>query len=428
MSEQTRVDSGSNGRSTISKRWMFGKSFKRKERESPKPARTSNVKNGSDKRTNKPFKKMPVIFFDEAHKLPALIQSMDTMKCLLDSMLVLTKQDRLCHVIHATSDPFYQTWLRQFNVMQHCKIITIGDCSRSETKAYYRDKLLPMIPERLRPGLKFEILFEAFGGKLAHWRDYVTDYVNSNGKVDVQQSCHYLQAHALLNLHIIHSSQSSNTQEPTAPNQAANTSNHETLHPRLGPAGFKIYSPITHPLAPNEDDRSNTMIAGYYSADFTAMQLLKVMSRLTQPDTTYIPYFLLCREMGVRAVDGMVKGRLLDLRWTETVTKENGEEVRARSGVISTAGGPGGIPGYSPPGVDPVATDMMPQASEEGMIPVSEHELEQRDIYEDVLEVVGPKLVPTTPIMRYAMRDVVQEYEDDQSVSEYASMLDVDEY
>jgi hypothetical protein len=53
---------------------------------------------------------------------PALIQSSDAMKCLLDSMLVLTKQDRLCHVIHATSDPFYQTWLRQLNVMQHCKV------------------------------------------------------------------------------------------------------------------------------------------------------------------------------------------------------------------------------------------------------------------------------------------------------------------
>ena len=44
------------------------------------------------------------------------------MKSLLDAMLVLTKQDRLCHVIHATSDPFYQTWLRQLNVMQHCKV------------------------------------------------------------------------------------------------------------------------------------------------------------------------------------------------------------------------------------------------------------------------------------------------------------------
>ena len=56
---------------------------------------------------------------------PALIQSTGAMKCLLDAMLVLTKQDRLCHVIHATSEPFYQTWLRKANVMQHCKVCTL---------------------------------------------------------------------------------------------------------------------------------------------------------------------------------------------------------------------------------------------------------------------------------------------------------------
>lgn len=62
-----------------------------------------------------PPKKMPVIFFDEAHKLPALVQSTDAVKCLLDALIVLSKQDRLCHVLHATSDPFYQTWLRKWN-------------------------------------------------------------------------------------------------------------------------------------------------------------------------------------------------------------------------------------------------------------------------------------------------------------------------
>ena len=62
---------------------------------------------------------------------PALIRSIDAMKCLLDAMLVLTKQDRLCHVIHATSDPFYQTWLRQLNVMQHCKVRTFPSLGRS---------------------------------------------------------------------------------------------------------------------------------------------------------------------------------------------------------------------------------------------------------------------------------------------------------
>lgn len=59
---------------------------------------------------------------------PALIRSTDAMKCLLDAMLVITKQDRLCHVIHATSDPFYQTWLRQLNVMQHCKVTSLLAC------------------------------------------------------------------------------------------------------------------------------------------------------------------------------------------------------------------------------------------------------------------------------------------------------------
>lgn len=128
---------------------------------------------------------------------PALIHSSGAMKCLLDAMLVLTKQDRLCHIIHATSEPFYQTWLRKANVMQHCKvravqkpsllplcthsgrssqILTIGDCTKPETRAFFRDRIIPHVPERLRMGLSFEHLWDAFGGKLAHWQDYITDY------------------------------------------------------------------------------------------------------------------------------------------------------------------------------------------------------------------------------------------------------------
>lgn len=60
------------------------------------------------------------------------------MKCLLDSMLVLTKQDRLCHVIHSTSDPFYQTWLRQLNVMQHCKVCSDVSVTPQCTQTYSR--------------------------------------------------------------------------------------------------------------------------------------------------------------------------------------------------------------------------------------------------------------------------------------------------
>lgn len=119
------------------------------------------------------------------------------MKSLLDAMLVLTKQDRLCHVIHATSDPFYQTWLRQLNVMQHCKvrpqsricpsidvddngcepqIMTIGDYPKADTRRFFRERILPIVPEQMRSGLDFERLYEAFGGKLAHWQDFISDY------------------------------------------------------------------------------------------------------------------------------------------------------------------------------------------------------------------------------------------------------------
>ena len=41
-----------------------------------------------------PKKLIPVLFFDEAHRLPLLIQDRTAMKCILDAMLVLTKQVR----------------------------------------------------------------------------------------------------------------------------------------------------------------------------------------------------------------------------------------------------------------------------------------------------------------------------------------------
>lgn len=186
--------------------------------------------------------------------------------------------------------------------------------------------------------------------------------------------------------------------------------------------------------------------------EFSAMQLLKVMSRLSKPDTPYLPYFHLCRELGVRAVDGMVKGRVLDLRWTECVSA---------TGFVDLAGGPVGVGGTSAAGAggvgghsrDSTLVDQHAAASassdppppidaahEDAIMPVLEtemghlrgtvhaHSVATGVYYDDMMEVVGPKLFPITPIMRYAMRDVVHEYEDNQSVSEYASLSDVDEY
>jgi hypothetical protein len=236
----------------------------------------------------------------------------------------------------------------------------------------------------------------------------------------VRRSSHFLQAHSFLNLHIIHSSQASASSPAEAEHQAANRST-DTIHPALGPAGLKAYSPTlpSHGVDPKDGEgRATAMVAGYYAADFTAMQLLKVMSRLTQPGVAYLPYFLLCREIGVRAVDGMVRGKVLDLRWTETVTA-GGEERRelVRNGHDGMSSGTF---------VDGAGLE------EENILVLSPRQGVQEQGYVNDGEldeiIVGPKLVPVTPILRYAMREVVQEYEDEQSVSEYASLSDVDEY
>jgi hypothetical protein len=56
------------------------------------------------------------------------------------------------------------------------KIITIGDCSKAETRTFFEERVLPRVPERFRSALEFERLYEAFGGRLVHIQDYVTDY------------------------------------------------------------------------------------------------------------------------------------------------------------------------------------------------------------------------------------------------------------
>ncbi|VDB96665.1 unnamed protein product [Peniophora sp. CBMAI 1063] len=392
-----------------------------------------------------PPKRMPVLFFDEAHKLPGLIQSVEAMKCLLDSMLVLTKQDRLCHVIHSTSDPFYQTWLRQLNVMQHCKIVTIGDCSMAETRGYFERNVLPGVPENLRHGLDFEEMYDAFGGRLVHWQDYSTDYVNSGGKLRILQSSHFVQAHALLNLHVIHSSRLAEAGAGSRRNSAlqrqdARRDSHAQV-PAAG-GGFSIYSPLSgpprNPHAAPTGATPDGLDAPSDRPSFTGLQLLRVLARLTEPGVRSLSYFMLCREFGARAIDGMVRGRILDLRWTEPVTREDAPERRTHRQRARRKSGVGAHydalesptlvdqdfadeihregDAASPTGDDDGASE----TADEGFVVVPRTDADAMD----------PRILPATPILRFAMAHVVAEYEDSDSVSEYASLsdADIDEY
>ncbi|GAA5939236.1 uncharacterized protein JCM15063_004463 [Sporobolomyces koalae] len=262
-----------------------------------KPKADDNLSKEDRKPRNK---KIPVIFFDEAHKLPALIQADDAMKAILDSLIVLTKQDRLAHTMLATSDPFFMTWLRAWNTAQHCQIISVGDCSKAEAKRFFEHALVEQVPEKMRSRYNFEELYQAFGGKFAHLSDYTTEFVNNGGDLPILNSSHFLQAHALLNLQLIHARPSEHS---NADGAGSNTS----------ASGFRIYSPLRKSVpAPVESD----------SAEFSVQDLLTVMSRLAPGKRDALPYFALCRELGATVVDGLVKARILELRWSTTVTEE----------------------------------------------------------------------------------------------------------
>ena len=341
----------------------------------------------------------------------------------------------------------------------------------------------------------------------------------------VKQSSHFLQAHALLNLHIIHSSEC----PPESPDnrRSQQTSSGNNGSSGYGP-GFRIYSPLTAGVAEEED---------HDTADFTASQLIKVMVKLTESEdgpARALPYFLLCKEIGVKAVDGMVRGRILDLRWTDIVKRSNTFGVEDRTNpnsqsilqlhtsqsqiqsrahstdVLRVRGGGASFKGtLTPKEITPKASQMSQSSRESGDVgdvtlihetenrqaQVEEQEREhdhddhvpqrartqshtraesaatminpqeaiydaeegeivpalsdngdtpvtgpgerryttyhQQEVEEDDGNdgFVGPKLFPATPIMRFAMKVVVADYiVEDDSVSEYASLSDVNEY
>jgi hypothetical protein len=127
----------------------------------------------------------------------------------------------------------------------------------------------------------------------------------------------------------------------------------------------------------------------------------------------------------------MIKGRVLNLHWTEPLAHE-GESPARREAVTPLPTNLAGV-GVIPSPINIGSGSTVGASSEDGdmmmMNPVnmSARELGQID-EEDEDEVIGPKLMPLTPIMRYAMREVVLEYEDVRTVSDYASFTDVEEY
>jgi hypothetical protein len=102
------------------------------------------------------------------------------------------------------------------------------------------------------------------------------------------QSSHYAQAHALLNLQLIHASPALSSPDDDEPEGQA--------------AGFGIYSPLRPTMASAVGESPSP------ANDFTPQDLLSVCRRLLKE--RYLSYFPLCREMGAKVVDGLVRGTI----------------------------------------------------------------------------------------------------------------------
>ena len=160
-------------------------------------------------------------------------------------------------------------------------------------------------------------------------------------------SSHFLQAHALLNLQLMHARKPAQPRSDGGEDESA--------------AGFKIYSPLQGSTPAGTGSPTDSS-----SADFTVQDLLQVMNRLAPGRQEALPYFRLCRELGAQAVDGMVRGRILELRWSATVTEE-GESTGRLGG----------------------------------------------DEDKDEDRILGPVVVPTTPVIKFAMGKVLEEWRDE---------------
>lgn len=249
-----------------------------------------------DKSSEESFVKRPLVFLiDEAHKLPALVNDPLALKVFLDTLLVLTKQDRLCHVLFTTSDAFFQHFLRGMNVGHHSQILTIGDVSKEESLGFFLNKMLPTIPQNMVTKMNFDDLYDAFGGKLSHINDYVSAWVNSSGDLTPLTSPIFIQAYTLLQFHLTRTN-------------------------------FETYSPLSTAIAWADNND--------HEAAFDAKQLLKVMKIMVEPPYS-APYFTMCRDIGTKAVDSMIKARILELRWTKTVVpeEESSERVWSKDGI-----------------------------------------------------------------------------------------------
>ncbi|KAL5520601.1 hypothetical protein ACEPAF_2602 [Sanghuangporus sanghuang] len=204
---------------------------------------------GSSPERNPLCVRMPIIVFDDAQRLHVLAgsgssrsKSSQALRTLFDGLLVLSKQDKLCHVVHATNDGLYINWLHNLGLgaSGELKVVMLADPSKSQTREYFTQSLLPSVPPFLHSQLKldkeyeretlFERLYEVFGGRLTHWTDFMSDWVNAGGDLAVERSTPFLHAYTTLNFLLLRASEAEAEAEAEQGNAQINLDERDTHH------------------------------------------------------------------------------------------------------------------------------------------------------------------------------------------------------
>ncbi|CAI2164032.1 20328_t:CDS:2 [Funneliformis geosporum] len=133
-------------------------------------------------------KKIPIIVFDEAHKLRSLLNDIEALQILLDAFVVLTVQDSFERDLGKISCDDH--------LERHTKSLTIGDLSRSEVNKYFHKTLAPSVPQEIREGIfKMEDdLHKVLGGRILYWKSFVQDYILSNGRLTIEKFEPFIRA------------------------------------------------------------------------------------------------------------------------------------------------------------------------------------------------------------------------------------------
>lgn len=162
--------------------------------------------------------------------------------------------------------------------------MTVGDCTKEETREFFEKELLVAVPDELKSRFDFEEAYAAFGGKLSHLGDYTRSWINADGELSPYMSSIFTQAYTLLQFHLTHQD-------------------------------IETFSPLTAATAGTKGGTDE-------ETGFSRDDLLYVMRRLVRPPYS-LPYFDLCNKIGTSHADGMIKTRILELRWTKTISPED---------------------------------------------------------------------------------------------------------